>query len=250
MFILLVAYFGGMLTILSPCILPVIPFVFARSDRPFRSHGLPLLLGMAATFSSVATLAAVGGARVIALNEYGRYAAIALLAMFGLTLVFPPLATRMSRPLVALGARVFEAKSDQQSELRTIVFPLLLGVSTGLLWTPCAGPILGMILAGAALNGANVGTSLLLLMYAAGACTSLAAALLSGGRLVTVFKRSLATGERIRRTAGAAVVLGAGAIAFGFDTEVLSQFSSRTTSTLEKALVEHLQRPIRSKESS
>ena len=47
MLILLVAYLGGVLTILSPCILPVLPFVFARADRPFRSHGLPMLLGMA-----------------------------------------------------------------------------------------------------------------------------------------------------------------------------------------------------------
>ena len=45
----LLAYFGGILTILSPCILPVLPFVFARSDRPFRKSGLPLLAGMALT---------------------------------------------------------------------------------------------------------------------------------------------------------------------------------------------------------
>jgi cytochrome c biogenesis protein CcdA len=55
---------------------------------------------------------------------------------------------------------------------------LLLGVATGLLWAPCAGPVLGLILTGAALQGASVETSLLLLAYAAGAVTSLAAALL------------------------------------------------------------------------
>jgi hypothetical protein len=48
MFLLLLAYFGGVLTILSPCILPVLPLVFARSDQPFRKSGLPLLAGMAA----------------------------------------------------------------------------------------------------------------------------------------------------------------------------------------------------------
>ena len=60
MVILFVAFLGGALTILSPYILPVMPFVFARAERPFRSHGFPLLLGMAAAFSGVATLAAVG----------------------------------------------------------------------------------------------------------------------------------------------------------------------------------------------
>ena len=60
MILFLLAYFGGVLTIVSPCILPVIPFVFARADRPFLRSGLPMLVGMALTFAVVATLAAVG----------------------------------------------------------------------------------------------------------------------------------------------------------------------------------------------
>src|SRR3954470_15135302 len=61
MLLVLLAYLGGVLTILSPCILPVLPFVFARADRPFVRSGLPLLVGMALTFAAVATLAAGGG---------------------------------------------------------------------------------------------------------------------------------------------------------------------------------------------
>ncbi len=61
MLIYLLAFVGGVLTILSPCILPVLPFVFAHADRPFRRAGLPLLLGMALTFALVATAAAYGG---------------------------------------------------------------------------------------------------------------------------------------------------------------------------------------------
>lgn len=54
------------------------------------------------------------------------------------------------------------------------IFPsLLLGLATGLLWAPCAGPILGLILTGAALQGANIGTSLLLPAYAAVAAIAL-----------------------------------------------------------------------------
>jgi hypothetical protein len=49
MILFLLSYLGGVLTILSPCILPVLPFVFARSDQPFVRSGLPLLLGMAVT---------------------------------------------------------------------------------------------------------------------------------------------------------------------------------------------------------
>src|SRR6476646_10849265 len=91
MILFLLAYLGGVLTIISPCILPVLPFVFARSDKPFSSTGLPMLAGMAATFAVVATLAAVGGGWAVQANEYGRYAALVLLAMFGITLLFPSL---------------------------------------------------------------------------------------------------------------------------------------------------------------
>ena len=52
MILFLLAYLGGVLTIVSPCILPVLPFVFARADQPFVKSGLPMLLGMALTFAA------------------------------------------------------------------------------------------------------------------------------------------------------------------------------------------------------
>jgi cytochrome c biogenesis protein CcdA len=238
MLTLLIAWLGGVLTILSPCILPVLPFVFARADRPFRSHGLPMLIGMAASFAVIASLAAVGGSWVVTLNEAGRWAAIALLAVFGLTLLWPGLADRLSRPLVALGVRWSGAGED------SALSPVLLGIGTGLLWAPCAGPILGLILTGAALNGASVGTSLLLLAYAAGACTSLAAALLSGGRLLALMKRSLHAGEWLRRAAGVAVLAGVGAIATGLDTGVLSRLTPVGTTGWEQALVDKIHHAV------
>ena len=84
MFLLLLAYLGGVLTILSPCILPVLPFVFARSDQPFRKSGLPLLAGMSITFALVASLATVGGGWAVRANQFGRVAALALFAVVGL----------------------------------------------------------------------------------------------------------------------------------------------------------------------
>ena len=53
MLLFLLAYLGGVLTIVSPCILPVLPFVFARADRPFLGSGLPMLVGMAAYLTGV-----------------------------------------------------------------------------------------------------------------------------------------------------------------------------------------------------
>jgi cytochrome c biogenesis protein CcdA/thiol-disulfide isomerase/thioredoxin len=230
MLLFLVAYLGGALTILSPCILPVLPFVFARADRSFLNSTLPLLGGMAVTFAGVATLAAVGGGWAVQANQAGRWAAILLLAFFGLTLLLPKLADRAMQPLVRLGSRL--SNSAGQGEER-IGASLLLGIATGLLWAPCAGPILGLILTVAALNGASVGTSFLLLAYALGAATSLALALLIGGRVFAAMKRSLGAGEWVRRGLGLLVLAGVAAIALGLDTTYLARLSTAQTERVE-----------------
>ncbi len=226
------AFFGGVLTILSPCILPVLPFVFTRADVPFRRGGLPLLIGMALTFAAVATLAAVGGGWVVSANEWGRWLALGLMLVFGLALLLPSVADRLTRPIVALGNRL-SSSAQQDGKFGS---SLLLGVATGMLWAPCAGPILGLILTGAALRGANVETSLLLLAFAVGSALSLGAALLLGGKVFAAMKRSLGAEEWIRRALGAAVVVSAVAIFFGLDTGFLGRVSTASTTRIEQAL--------------
>jgi cytochrome c biogenesis protein CcdA/thiol-disulfide isomerase/thioredoxin len=242
MILFLLAYLGGVLTIVSPCILPVLPFVFARAERPFIGNGLPMLAGMALTFAVIATLAAAGGGWAVAANQYGRDAALVLLALFGVALLFPAVSDRMMRPLVDLGARLSEASErDGAARRSALASSLLLGVATGLLWAPCAGPILGLILTGAALEGATVRTSLLLLAYAAGAATSLALALVVGGRVFAAMKRSLGVGEWVRRGLGAAVLAGVAVIALGLDTGFLTRISAADTASLEETLLDRLQ---------
>lgn len=237
MLIVLLAYLGGMLTIVSPCILPVLPFVFARADRSFARSTLPMLAGMAATFAIVATLAAVGGGWAVRANAIGRWAALALLAVFGVALLFPRVSDRLTRPLVALGSRLSERQPGEKDSIWSSV---VLGIATGLLWAPCAGPILGIIFTAAALNGASAGTTLLLLAYALGAATSLALALLVGGKVFARMKKSLGASERIRQVLGALVLVGVVAIAFGVDTRVLSKLSSAQTAGLETSLAQKL----------
>jgi len=237
MLIILLAYLGGILTILSPCILPVLPFVFARADRSFARSTLPMLAGMAATFAIVATLAAVGGGWAVRANAIGRWAALALLALFGIALLFPSVSDRMTRPIVALGSRLSERQPGQRDSIWSSA---VLGIATGLLWAPCAGPILGIIFTAAALNGASFNTTLLLLAYALGAATSLALALLVGGKVFARMKKSLGASERIRQVLGALVLVGVAAIAFGFDTRVLAKLSSAQTAGLETSLAQKL----------
>jgi len=251
MLLFLLSYLGGVLTIVSPCILPVLPFVFARADRPFLRNGLPMLIGMAATFALVATLAAVGGEWAVHANEYGRIVALVVLALLGLALVFPALSERLTRPIVALGSRLSQSvDGDSGTHGGTLWGSLMLGAATGLLWAPCAGPILGLILASAALQGATVQTTFLLLAYAAGAATSLALALLVGGRVFTAMKRSLGIGEWVKKGIGALVLVAVAAIAFGLDTGVLTKISLARTASLEQGLLDTFHSAANGKASS
>ncbi len=99
---------------------------------------------------------------------------------------------------------------------------------------------MGLVLTGAAIQGASVSTTFLLLAYAAGAATSLAAALLIGGRAFAAMKKSLGAGEWIRRVLGALVLAGVVAIAFGLDTALLTRLSVANTAKIEQSLLDRV----------
>ncbi len=234
----IVAYLAGVLTVATPCIFPILPFVLARTDKPFRRGGLPMLLGLALTFATVASLAAAAGGWAVAANRVGRTTALAVLMLFGLTMLSPGLGARLTAPIVALGSRIM----NHAGRRATAASSLLLGIATGLVWAPCAGPILGLILTGAALRGPSVETSLLLLAYAVGAATSLAAGVLVGGRLLAAIRRSVRWSDALRRILGAAVVAGAATILFGRDTGMPTSWSAAIATNLERSLITHLRK--------
>jgi cytochrome c biogenesis protein CcdA/thiol-disulfide isomerase/thioredoxin len=242
MVIYLLAFIGGVLTILSPCILPVLPFVFARADHPFRRSGLPLLAGMALTFAIVATAAAYGGHWVVRLNQGGRFIAMLIFLLLGISLLFPSFAELLSRPFVSAGAKLQANPSAESGIGRSFI----LGISTGMLWAPCAGPILGLILTGAAIQGPDARSSVLLLSFALGAATSLGVALFAGNKVFSAMKRSLSFEVWIRRGLGVAVIAGVIAIALGWDTNLLAKFSFVNTAKAEEHLINklHTERPV------
>jgi cytochrome c biogenesis protein CcdA/thiol-disulfide isomerase/thioredoxin len=234
MILYLLAFVGGLLTIASPCILPVLPFVFSRADQSFHRSGLPLLAGMVATFSLVAAVATLAGGWIVRANQIGRTVAMLVFLLLGVTLLFPRLAEFISRPFVRLGAKV----QGQENGTPSVGRSFLLGISTGFLWAPCAGPILGLILTGAAVQRPSTSTVFLLISFAAGAGCSLAAALLAGNKIFALMKRSLSADERIRRGLGVAVLAGVIAVIFGWDTGILRRLSLSDTSGLEQHLLD------------
>ena len=229
---LLIAFLGGVLTILSPCILPVLPLLLARTGGAAWSPLLSLF-GLASGFALLASLAAVSGAWVIEASVLGRYLALAVLAVSALALLSIRVSHWLARPWLWLGNRL----DSSARRLPPALSAWLLGFATGLLWAPCAGPILGLILSGAMLEGPSVSTSLTLFSYGLGSATALAAAIFLGRAAFSRLRPSLRLIEWLRRGSGAVALLAVIAIASGFSPSPVGT-SSSLASGLERQVIE------------
>lgn len=240
MFLLLAvaAYGAGLLTILSPCVWPVLPFVLGRTGRPFRASTLPLLVGMASAFAAAASLAAVAGDRIAALDTVARVAALVVLGASAVALLVPDFASWASRPALALGQRLLgPAQSPPHGRKHSWVGAVGIGAALGLLWTPCAGPVLGLVLSGAAIQGPGAQTWALLAIYAAGAATPMAALLLGSSSLARMFDGPARIASASRRGMGALALIATVVIAGGWDKTTLARWTTFDTSVLEQGVL-------------
>lgn len=229
----IIAFLGGILTVLSPCILPVVPFLFAGVERS-RSSILLTLAGMALTFALVSSLAVVSSEWVVQASNSGRHISLVVMMLFALSLISPRISGWLARPFVMLGNHIDSDLPSLSGPLRSV----MIGVATGLLWAPCAGPILGVILTGAMLQGANAGTSLLLLVYGLGSALSLGTLILAGRGLVNRLKTLIPVTGWLRRGSGVLVLVAAAVISTGVDKYLLSGTSSEGLTSLEKSVLE------------
>jgi len=236
---LLIAFLGGILTVLSPCILPVVPFLFAGANRS-RSSILLTLAGMVLTFALISSLAVVSSEWVIKASNSGRHLALVVMVLFALSLISARVGDWLAHPFVVLGNRIDPHSRKMSGPLSSI----MIGVATGLLWAPCAGPILGVILTSAMLQGANAGTSLLLVAYGAGSALSLGTLIFAGRGLVNRLKSSIPLTGWLRRGAGVAVLAGAAVIATGADDVLLANTSSEGVSRLEKGVLQSVPKVV------
>src|SRR5471032_699169 len=102
---LLIAFLGGILTVLSPCILPVVPFLFARADQS-RASIMLTLGGMVLTFALVSSVAVVSSDWVVQASNTGRHLALLVMVLFAMSLISAKVGSWLSRPLVMLGNRI------------------------------------------------------------------------------------------------------------------------------------------------
>ena len=207
---------AGMLTVASPCVLPLLPILLGSAvERSGRWRPLCIVLGFVLAFSGLGIALSLLTHAVESAQEAVRSVSVALLALFGLARIWPRpydwLAARLAGPLqgvIGLGGKGGDGNAGG----------FVLGMSPlGAVWTPCAGPVLASILVLAA-RAEDLGqSSLLLLAYGLGAGIPMLA-IAYGGSLAAGRVRAIARhAVRLQRAFGVLLVASAAAIYFQYD---------------------------------
>ncbi len=216
---LVVGLLAGVVTALSPCVLPVLPIVLAGGATGRRP--LAIVAGLIASFT-IFTLAAAWLFDLLGLPaDILRNAAIVLLFVVAGTLLVPRLSDLVGKPFERLGRR-------PSGELGGGV---LLGASLGLVFVPCAGPVLATISVVAAGRDVRLEAIVLTLAYAVGAALPLLAIALAGRRAASVLRRHA---PAVRRGSGVLLAGAAVAIALGVDRELQTAIPGYTEALQER----------------
>lgn len=197
---IVLAYLAGLLTLINPCVLPVLPIVVASSLQTDARAPLALALGMGLSFVAVGTgISAIGPAFGLYPEDVTRIAAL-LMVGFGLVLVLPALGRRFSLASAGLAAA---ADARIARTPRGIEAEFAGGALLGAVWSPCIGPTLGAAIALAS-TGESLGQAAAIMSaFAAGVATLiLAAAYGLRGWLRRNMGRALALSARARPVMG------------------------------------------------
>jgi len=204
-----VAFLAGVITAISPCVLPVLPILLAGgASSTSRIRPYAIVAGLVVSFT---TFTLAGGALLSALGlpaDLLRNIAIAALLVLAATLIWPQLGWLVERPLLFLTRRRPAADSNG----------LVLGMSLGLIFVPCAGPVLAAVTALAATGMVGLRVVLVTGAYALGAGLPMLAIAIGGQHLASGLRLLRAHAAATRRVAGVIVGLTAIAIALGADT--------------------------------
>src|SRR6266481_5521804 len=218
MFNLVLALLAGVVTVAAPCTLPMLPILLGASvGQTGRARPAMIALGFVMSFSAVALLlSAITRAFDFDPNVLRTGAAV-LLAGFGLLMIWPAPFEWLSIRLTGAAGSIGQAAPSQG-----LFGGLVLGSTLGLVWTPCAGPVLGSILTIVATSKDVAWASALLVVYAIGAALPMLA-IAYGGQAVTTRVRSIARiSPRLQQGFGVVVIAFAVASYFQYDTLIVA----------------------------
>ncbi len=199
-----IGFLAGVITAVSPCILPVLPIVLAGGASGGSRRPFAIIAGLVLSFT-IFTLAAASILSALGLpQDFLRTVAIVLLFVLAATLFSKKLAFLLERPFLFLTRR----------QTGDIGSGFVLGLSLGLVFVPCAGPVLATVTVLAARSQISLDTIILTFAYAVGAAVPMLLVALGGQR---VSRRMRAAGPTFRRVSGVVLALSAVAIAFDLD---------------------------------
>ena len=213
---LVLALLAGVVTVAAPCTLPMLPILLGASvGQTGKARPAMIALGFVMSFSMVALLlGAITRAFDFDPNDLRTGAAV-LLAGFGLLMIWPA-------PFERLAARIGGFGGGAASSRQGLIGGFVLGTTLGLVWTPCAGPVLGSILTVVATSKDTAWASLLLVVYAIGAALPMLA-IAYGGQAVTTRVRSIARiAPKLQQGFGIVVIAFALLSYFQYDTLIVA----------------------------
>ena len=213
---LVLALLAGVVTVAAPCTLPMLPILLGASVvQTGKMRPAMIALGFVMSFSMVALL--LGAiTRVFDFDPNSlRNAATVLLLGFGLLMIWPA-------PFEWVSSRIGGFTVGGAGSSQGLVGGFVLGTTLGLVWTPCAGPVLGSILTVVATSKDTAWAGLLLVIYAIGAGLPMLA-IAYGGQAVTTRVRSVARiAPRLQQGFGFVVIAFAVASWFQYDTLIVA----------------------------
>lgn len=213
---LVLALLAGVVTVATPCTLPMLPILLGASvGQTGKVRPAMIALGFVMSFSMVALLlSAITRAFDFDPNSLRTGAAI-LLAGFGLLMIWPA-------PFEWLSVRMGGFSGNAAASRRGLIGGFVLGTTLGVVWTPCAGPVLGSILTVVATSKDTASASLQLVVYAIGAALPMLA-IAYGGQAVTTRVRSIArVAPKLQQAFGIVVIAFATLSYLQYDTLIVS----------------------------
>jgi cytochrome c-type biogenesis protein len=219
MFNLVLALLAGIVTIAAPCTLPMLPILLGASVGQ-TGKLRPALIALGFVISlSVAALLLSAITRVFDFDpNVLRSAAAILLLGFGLLMIWPAPFEWLSIRINGIAGSAASRRGNMEGNIGGFV----LGTTLGLVWTPCAGPVLGSILTVVATSKDAAWASTLLVVYAIGAAIPMLA-IAYGGQAVTSRVRSIARiSPKLQQGFGVVVIAFAVASYFQYDTLIVA----------------------------
>ena len=212
-----VAFVAGIVTAVSPCVLPVLPVVLAGGATGGPRRPFAIVAGLVVSFTVFSLTAAALLSALGLPDDFLRNLAIAVIVLVGLSLVWPRLGELLGRPFYAIARR---RPSDTSGGF-------VLGLSLGLLFTPCAGPVIAAVATVAATQSLSVEAFLITLAYGIGAGVVLLGVALAARRGMSLGPVR-AHAPAIRRALGVAVLAVAVLMVYGVDKRLQTRVPEYT----------------------